>query len=82
MTQKELTELTDEDLLQEAKKIKSTKYFDGFFIGLLIGIAVYSTVKNGFGLLTFLPLVYLPIAAKNKAKNTALVSLLKERNLR
>ena len=82
MAQKELAELTDPELLQEAKKAKSTKIFDGLIFGVLIGIAIYSTVKNGFGLFTFLPLVYVPIAAKNKTKNKELEDLLKERNLK
>ena len=80
--QKKLAELTDEELLQEAKKIKSTNVFDAVIFGILIGIAIYSSVKNGFGLLTFLPLVYIPIAAKNKTKNKELEKLLKERNLK
>ncbi|WP_413670688.1 hypothetical protein ACEN9X_12550 [Mucilaginibacter sp. Mucisp86] len=82
MKQKELTELSNEELVQEAKKIKSGKIFDAAIFGFLIGVAVYSTVRNGFGLLTFLPLVYIPIAAKNKARNKALEELLKERNLK
>jgi hypothetical protein len=82
MQQKELAELTDQELLQEAKKIKSTNLTDGVIIGVLIGIAIYSTVKNGFGLLSFLPLIYIPIAAKNRTKNKAVNDLLKERNLK
>ncbi len=82
MKQKELEELTNEELLQEAKKIRSTNIFDAVVIGFLIGIAIFSVVKNGFGLLTFLPLVYIPIAVKNKTKNKALEKLLRERNLK
>lgn len=82
MKQKELAELTNEELLQEAKKIKSSNIFDAAILGFLIGVAVYSAVRNGFGLLTFLPLIYGPVAAKNKARNQALVELLKERNLK
>lgn len=82
MNQPKLSELTDEELLQLDKKSKSTRIFDAAIIGILIGIATYSSVKNGFGLLTFLPLIYLPIAAKNKAKNKALETVLKERNLK
>jgi hypothetical protein len=80
--QKELSELTDQELLQEAKKNKPNSLYDAVIFGILIGIAIYSTVNNGFGLLTFLPLVYIPIAAKNKTKNIALEKLLKERNLK
>jgi hypothetical protein len=82
MAQQELAQLTDEELLQEAKKNKFTKLTDGLFIGLLLGIAVYSAVEKGFGLLTFLPLIYLPIAARNRIKNKAMEDLLKERNLK
>lgn len=82
MKQKEVTELTNEELLQEAKKIKPSNIFDAAIFGFLIGVAVYGTARNGFGLLTFLPLIYIPIAAKNKARNKALKALLKERNLK
>lgn len=82
MDAKILATLTNEELLQVAKKVRSTTIFDAAIIGLLIGIAIYSVVKNGFGLLTFLPLVYLPIAAKNKAKNKLLNEQLKERGLK
>ncbi|GAA4336417.1 hypothetical protein GCM10023149_45170 [Mucilaginibacter gynuensis] len=82
MSQKELAELTNEELLQETKKTKSTKIFDAAIFGFLIGVAVYSAVRNGFGLLTFLPLIYIPIAAKNKARSKDLEVLLKERNLK
>ncbi len=82
MEENKLAELTDEELLQEAKKIKKNRLYDATIIGVLIGIAIYSSVKNGFGLLTFLPLVYLPIAGKNNTKNKELGSLLKERNLK
>ena len=81
MDAKVLATLTNEELLQVAKKVRSTTIFDAAIIGLLIGIAIYSVVKNGFGLLTFLPLVYLPIAAKNKAKNKLLNEQFKERGL-
>lgn len=82
MEKKKLEELTDEELLQEAKKMKSTKILDAGIVGFMIGVAIYATIKNGFGLLTFLPLVYLPIAAKNKTKNKELEKLLEERELK
>ena len=81
MEQKELELLSDEELLEEAKKIKRYSLYDAVIFGFLIGIAIYSSVKNGFGWLTFLPLVYLPIAAKNKSKREAVDKLIKERNL-
>ena len=78
---RKLAELTDEELLLEAKRNKPTKIYDAVIFGFLIGIAIYSSVTNGFGLLTFLPLVYLPVAARNKNKKKELEKLLKERKL-
>ena len=49
MKQKELADLTNEELLQEASKIKSGKIMDAAIFGFLIGVAVYSAVRNGFG---------------------------------
>lgn len=66
---------------KKQKKIKSTKIFDEALIGLLIGVSTYTTVKNGFGLLTFLPLVYIPASIRNKTRIKELERLLKERNL-
>ncbi|MCJ7935635.1 MAG: hypothetical protein MUW56_18920 [Chryseobacterium sp.] len=56
--EKELTELTDQELLEKKKKIKSGEIMNAAILGALIGIAVYSTVKHGLGLFTFLPLLF------------------------
>ena len=81
MAEKELTEYSDEELLEEGKKIKSSNIMDAMIIGVLIGISIYSAFRNGVGLLSFLPFVYLPIAAKNKIRNKQIEELLKERHL-
>lgn len=81
MEQKEPETLTNEELLQEIKKMKTTRFYDAAIIGFLIGVAGYSTVRNGFGLLTFLPLAYIPVASKNTKKYNALKQQLKERGL-
>jgi hypothetical protein len=78
---KESAELTNEELALQAKKSKSAYILDAVIIGFLVGIAVYSAVRNGVGLLTFLPLVYLPIAARNRAKHSELKKRLQERGL-
>lgn len=79
MEGKNLLELSEEEFQVAAKKIKSSKVYDSIFFGFLIGVAIYSTVKNGFGLLTFLPLVYIPISAKNKKKRDELDQIIKDR---
>ena len=81
MKPKEMSGLSDEALLEQAQLIKKTKIYDAFIVGLLIGIVVFSAVKNGLNLFTFLPLVYFPIAARNRVKRNALDALLKQRNL-
>jgi hypothetical protein len=73
--------LSDQELKEALEKAKKTAIYDALFIGLLIGVAAYSTFSNGFGLLTFLPIVYLPIAGKNKKKRTELENQIKERGL-
>lgn len=52
-----LKNLTQEELEIEFKKRKSDRAFAAFFIGMFIGIAVWSSIKNGVGFLTFLPLL-------------------------
>ena len=52
-----LKDLTNEELVLEHKKRKKEYTYNAFFIGMMTGVAVWNTVKNGFGFLTFLPLI-------------------------
>lgn len=84
MNQKEPIELTDQELLHEAKKIRSFSITNALFIGFLIGIVAYSVVKNSWGLLTLIPLFFaykLINDPKNK-RYKELEILLKQRNLK
>ena len=81
MEQKELSELTDEQLLDEAKKTKSSSITNALFIGFLIGIVIYSIVKNGFGFFILIPLFFAYQLVKNSKKNKPLERELKARNL-
>jgi uncharacterized membrane protein YdbT with pleckstrin-like domain len=69
-TPKPLTEFTDEELLQEEKKRMESRKFFPFIIGLSVGIAAYSTFKNGIGFFTIFPLIFIlpSIAADKKYK--------------
>jgi Na+/H+ antiporter NhaC len=83
MEQKKLIELTDQELLQEAKKIKSASITNAFLIGFLIGIVFYSIVKNSLGLFTLIPLFFAyKLTNNSKYNNKELEHLLKERNLK
>lgn len=82
MKQKELSELTDQELLDEAKKMKSTSITNAVFIGFMIGIVIYSIVKNSLGFLTLIPLFLLYKLIKNSKNNKSLEWELKARNLK
>ena len=83
MELKNLSELTDEQLLQEAKKVKSTAIIDAVFIGFLVGVVFYSVISKSFGFLMLLP-IYLAykLINKPKYKKGELETVLRERNLK
>jgi hypothetical protein len=60
MKQKELTDLTEQELIKEEKSQKQLYYFYNGLIGFMIGIAIYSFAKKGFNLFSFLPLIFIP----------------------
>ena len=81
MIQKELSELSNEDLLLEGKKIKSTNIVNAVLFGVMIGVATWSTVKYGLGIITFFPVLFIQMLLKNNARKKAFEKELKERNL-
>jgi len=81
MNQKELSELTDQELMEEAKKIKPSPIVDAFFIGFLVGIIIYGFVANSWGFLILIPLFLIYGLLKKSKRNEALKKELKERNL-
>lgn len=58
MEQKKLSELDDQELLEEQKKLKTNKIINATLIGLFVGVFVYGAVKNGFTFFTFFPLLF------------------------
>lgn len=82
---KELAELSNEELLKKSKELKNSKIINAAIVGFTIGIFCYSAVKNGFGLFTFFPLIITYLVVKN-AKNDKILAAevekeLKNRNL-
>lgn len=67
MEKKELTALTDQELLQESKKLKATGTTNALLIGFLIGILAYSIWMNSLGFLSLIPLALI-FALVNKSK--------------
>lgn len=81
MNQKELSQLSDEELLEEATKIKPSPIFDAFFIGVLIGIIIYGIAANGWGFLILIPLFLIYLFLQKPKRYQALKKELKERGL-
>ncbi|MEM8486553.1 MAG: hypothetical protein AAF564_13460 [Bacteroidota bacterium] len=82
MTREELAGLTDEVLLQEQKKVKTSKTFNAFLIGIFIGIAVYSAVRNGPGFATVFPLIFVYFAFRNGKKAQTLEQEVQARDIK
>jgi cbb3-type cytochrome oxidase subunit 3 len=83
MAERKLSELTDEELLQEAKKMKSNSIMNAVLIGFFVGVIVYSVVKNTIGLVTLIPIFFVyRLVNKSNYNNQELERLLKERNLK
>ncbi len=83
MEQTDLSKLSDEELLAEAKKLKSFSITNAFLVGFLFGIVVYSVFNNNFGFLMLIPL-YIIYRLVNDPKNKRLKELeaiLKQRKL-
>jgi len=83
--EKELSTLTDQELLAEAKKMKSAALLNATLIGIMIGVVIYSVAKNSVGFFTLVPLFFIYKIVnnpENNEKNATLNKLLKERNLK
>lgn len=83
MTEKKLHDLTDAELLQVARKLKATAIMNAVLIGFVVGVLVYSLMRNKFGFLTLI-LFFLAYKLINNSKynRKEVEELLKERNLK
>lgn len=82
MEPNELKNLTDEQLLEEQKKLNAKNITNAVIIGVFIGIAVYSAVKNGLGFFTVFPLFFAYLLFNNGKKARAVKEELKSRELK
>ena len=81
MNENELTQLSDQELLEVAKANKPSPLIDAFFIGFLIGILIYGAAANAWGFVTLIPLYLIYVFLKKPKKYKALQKELKKRNL-
>ena len=81
MNQKELSQLTDKELLEVTKNNKPSPIIDAFFIGFLVGIIIYGAAANAWGFVILLPLFLIYILLKKPKRYEELKKELEKRNL-
>jgi hypothetical protein len=80
MNQKDLSQLSDKELLEVLKSSKPSPILDAFFIGFLVGILIYSVVASSWGFVTLIPLYLIYMFLKKPKKYEAIKNELKKRN--
>ena len=81
MNQKDPSQLSDEELLDEAKKIQPSPIMDAFFIGFLVGIIIFGVAASAWGFFAIIPLFLIYVLLKKSKKYDALNKELEKRNL-
>ena len=81
MTHKELSELSDQELLDLSKQSKTNGIYTAFAIGIMVGIIIYSIVVNSIGFFTLIPLYFAYKMMTKPDHGKTLKEILKERNL-
>jgi len=79
--QKELSQLTDKELLEVAKNNKPSPMIDAFFIGFLAGIIIYGAAANAWGFVILIPLYLIYLFLKKPKRYSELKKELEKRNL-
>ncbi len=82
MNEKELSQLSDEELLKVAKNFRPSPVFDAFFIGFLAGIVIFGVAVNAWGFPLLIPLFLIYLFLKKPRQYRALQKELKGRNLK
>lgn len=82
MNQQQLSQLSDNELLEEFRKIKPSPLIDAFLIGFLIGIIIFGIALSAWGFTLLIPLFLIYLFLKKSARYESLKKELRERNLR
>ena len=82
MKERELNELTDQELLERKKKQKANKLINTVLVGFCAAVLIYGIVNRGITIFTFMLLVMGGWAfIRSKKNDEALDDELKSRNL-
>lgn len=84
MADKEYSAFTNQELLDEAKKLKPYTILNAFLIGFLAGIILFSIYYSTYGIALLIPLflIYKFVNDPKNQKMKELKKILKERNLK
>ncbi len=82
VTKEELSQLTDSELQEKAKKLKSSSIWIALAIGFMFGIIIFSVVVNSYGFFTLIPLFFIYKIVKGSKNNDALKEVLQERGIK
>ncbi len=84
MELKAYSEMTDQELIVESKKLKSFSIMNALFIGFLLGVIFFSVAKSTWGMFTIIPLyfIYKMVNDPRNKRVKELQSLFEERNLK
>lgn len=81
MSEREPSNFSDEELIEEASRIKPSPLIDACFIGFLVGIIIFSVSANTWGLVTLIPLFLIYLLLKKSDRYSALRNEMKDRGL-
>ena len=81
MTKKELSQLTDQELLDKAKKLNYASVWKALAIGVMVGVIIWSVAKNTWGFFTLIPLYFIYKMVNNAKKSDALKKEMQKRGL-
>ena len=82
MSESELKEVSNEDLLVKEKKARTYYFINAGLIGVFVGVALYSAIKNGWGFFTFFPLFFVFLLRKSGQDYKGIEREVKLRNLK
>lgn len=81
MQTKKLSELTAEELTAEEKKRKGIYIVFSMLIGVMTGVSIYGSVKNGFSFFTVMPIIFFPLFLLNLKQYKDVKKEIKFRNI-
>lgn len=82
MKKSKLSDLSDQELLNEALKDKSiTTAINALLLGFCFGVIIYSMLNNSVGLFTLIPLFFAFKLINNSQRKQEIKTLIKERKL-